>query len=112
MTPPDIFKLLNEVKIVAGSELVEVNSTLPIPAVKTLDPEFANANPLQINLPPLVILIEPTRLLLPAFPKEIEPEAVSWLEPLKLSAAVPEPDGDKNKEAQTALLIFTTTDCP
>ena len=77
VVPPVIFKILKLVNIVAGNVLVAVNSTVPKPAVNVLDPAFPNANPEQINFPPLVIVNAPLLFVAVGSPNVTVPETVN-----------------------------------
>ena len=113
VVPIESFKLLKEVNIVEGNVLLAVSTTVPIPLVNTFEPELlAKTNPLQTSVPPLVIINEPLLLVLLLCPKVTFPEATNFEFALNESVAVPEDVGDKFKAAQTAVLIFTTTDWP
>jgi len=112
VVPIESFKLLKDVKGEPGSVFVAVNTTVPLPLVKTFEPELASEKPLHTSVPPLVITIEPIRLLFPLFPKETVPETTSLVFALKERAAVPLLVGDKLNEAQTAFVTLTTTDWP
>ena len=72
-----MFKILKVVNIVDGKVLLAVNSTVPKPAVKVLDPALPKANPVQINFPPLVIDIAPLLFVAVGSPNVTVPETVS-----------------------------------
>ena len=89
--PPVIFNVLNDVKVEEGRVFVAVSSTVPEPGVKVLLLlENPTANPLQIKLPPDVIVNWPKRFVPPEFcPTVTTPETVNCELALNCNTAVP-----------------------
>ena len=112
VVPADIVKLLKLLNGVAGIVLVAANCTVPVPLVKVLVPVPLNAKPLQIKVPPDVIVIVPGRLP-EELPKLTVPPTVNC-EPLLKSkiAAVVAVLVPIRKEVHTALFISTVTVIP
>ena len=89
VVPPLMMRVLKLVKVVAGKVLFPVNSTVPDPGIQKLV-GIAVAKAPTVNFPPLVISIDPNRLL----PAEVAQtvhvlETINTVPKLNLRVAVP-----------------------